>query len=388
VTSPLPPPLQRSDFFNFARAIIAAVSIHTFAVQFFDWFAAYFFDVSVATGTTFPQHTRFRAMVMVFSLLSALMFAAWLRYEADLKGKWPWFALGGYCLLVWIIESVYYLLNSAEAGAYTNSLLVVVLIAVAVLYAALWVLFKVAIENAPSRISVAWSEIRPGVPLPNELGEPVIGSPELQKVDGLILFLSRLNVPDAWKGSDVPQNESKWSYLEERLNKLPPDAGFGGTSYELLNKINWYMPLLAIEAHVTTPPVSHTLHVVLIPSADSRSPGSWQEVEKFRALVDRLKRRGNWKVDIDVLDEHKTGVSYEDLEALGRAVNRAKDYLRAMKLDGPIVIDITSGQATCSAVAAGLSFARRENIEYVSTADYSVKLYDLRYEPPCLPVNE
>ena len=90
---------------------------------------------------------------------------------------------------------------------------------------------------------------------------------------------------------------------------------------------------------------------------------------------------------VTTLPAHAGGVLYEDAEALNVAIHHAKEYLRAKNID-PVVLDITSGKATCSAVAATLALQARERFQYVSTSDRKVRLYDLRYYSREVPLKE
>ena len=74
-----------------------------------------------------------------------------------------------------------------------------------------------------------------------------------------------------------------------------------------------------------------------------------------------------------------------DTNALSEAIHLAKQHLAPGAAKGYVLVDITSGQATCSGVAAALSVYRQEWFQYVSTEDYTVRLYDLRLEPAPSP---
>lgn len=110
-------------------------------------------------------------------------------------------------------------------------------------------------------------------------------------------------------------------------------------------------------------------------------------VEEFRNVVRRLASPGKWNVVITVLPHHAGGIMYEDAKALSVAINDAKQYLRRKRVD-PVIIDITSGKATCSAVGASLALQTHERFQYVSTTDRRVRLYDLRYYSRELPLSE
>ena len=212
------------------------------------------------------------------------------------------------------------------------------------------------------------------------------------KAEGLIVFLSPLTVPDAWRTQVEAAGGSKTALVDALIKGLGEEARFGKPgSLRTLEKLTWFMPMRAIEDQVITPPVSDTVRVVVIASADEKKgerviPGTRHEVADFERLVARMC--GDLKVQIEVIGTE--GVPFEDMEALSKAVNAAKESIRSRAPERadrrPIVIDITGGQKPCSAVGAALSFARHECIQYVSTTDGKVTMYDLGYAPKPNPV--
>lgn len=86
----------------------------------------------------------------------------------------------------------------------------------------------------------------------------------------------------------------------------------------------------------------------------------------------------------------------DDISALVKAIEVAREELLSVS-DEPILIDITSGKATCSAAAAALTVHRDECFQYISTklsTEVSTKerpklfeviLFNLRVERPSLP---
>ncbi len=158
----------------------------------------------------------------------------------------------------------------------------------------------------------------------------------------------------------------------------------------MLKHCNWYVQIKAIQAHLAQYPFNQNLDVAVISSADEElgGPGSWRQVEAFRKLVERLAAPRRFHVQVTSAVEGPSGVAYENLEALSAVLFEAKRGLRAKgDPERLIVVDITGGKATCSAVGAALTLEHRERIQYVSTSDLSVKLYDLEYKTVHSPVH-
>jgi len=198
---------------------------------------------------------------------------------------------------------------------------------------------------------------------------PSIRLHEFYKTDSLILFLSQLQ-------------EGRTAAIQSMNGASLADK----ESFAALKLFNWYMPIIAIHTHATAYPYE-PLRVLVIPSADGKKQGSFRQWEEFRDLVHRLARVARLAVTVEVMDRHRGGVNYEDMEAMSAALREAHAELKPSARH-PILVDITSGQASCSAVAAALTVQSRACFEYVSTVDYEPLLYDLRVEPPQSPLPE
>ncbi len=137
----------------------------------------------------------------------------------------------------------------------------------------------------------------------------------------------------------------------------------------------WRMPMEAIRHHVPA-----LERVVVIPSADSgegREDGSYRYVAEFADRVRSFMETGGV-----VVEHHPSeGVDYEDLEQLEGALTKSLESLRASGFkDSDILIDVSSGKGTCSAVGALRALDEDLRFEYVSTTDYRVRTYDVRLE--------
>ena len=347
---------------DFVKGFVAVVSLHVFSASSL----AFLHDLLAGLES---GHAGWVALV---SLTVALVFTFWFGHGHRTWQVWKWVAFGGYILVQWCAVAIERMADSGETGY------LVVIVPSAIV---LWLLFQ-----------------RAARPPSNSLH--VVETADFAKTDALIVFLSTLSVPNAWRenhGCSDPGGfgmNQKRAYIKDLLQKLPAGAAFGNKLWEpAFDHLNIYMPLVAIQKHAMMYPFA-PLRVVVIPSAEGRSKGSAGsaiEVELLREVVKTLSAARSLNVNIKVLDEHVRGVSYEDLTAVSKAVHEAKSWLNEHRSEqqrhNPVVIDITSGQATCSAVGAALSFAVGECIQYVSTNGYAVKQYDLRYEPEMNPVH-
>ncbi len=364
-------------FQNFVRALIAGVSIHIFASHSFD-----FLEKAAHGEITLPEQWP----VLAASAAIAGVFALWLKHSDALKSPWPWLAVGGFLLFQWIAAAIHHMVPEGHEP-HLDPLLVLIALALAGI---LWWIYQWALEGD----TALHSHPEPVAPADPSLGGKNLVLTKMTKANSLILFLSPLkgfpleNLP---KGTviDHPLDPAVFRNPATLAAELPAAMGFHDLkSLDPLKASTWYMPLKAIETHVSLYPDTRNLEIVLIPSADSeRFPsGTWRQAEAFAQLVQRLAAPGRHLVQVTVLEKFRHGVHYEDLSALSEAVRLAKSHIKAKDKEGLIVVDITSGQGTCSAVGGALSLEHRERIQYVSTTDWAVTLYDLRYEPLRLPM--
>jgi len=135
---------------------------------------------------------------------------------------------------------------------------------------------------------------------------------------------------------------------------------------------SWRMPLEAIAHHLP-----ELRHVIVIPSADvsDARPGTFRCAERFKELLKTLPD----VADVEVVIHPQKGVDYEKMEALDAALNDVIEHLLHDKglTKRQVVIDITGGQGTCSAVGALRALDEDLRFEYVSTADYHLREYDV-----------
>lgn len=194
---------------------------------------------------------------------------------------------------------------------------------------------------------------------------PVVKEDRPQPVRGLILYLSVLQADHAEKLADP------------RREKLDL-AGFR-LRYE---RASWRMPVEAVAHHA-----GRLDYVVVIPSQGAK--GSAEQLPRFRELLSELfPAAGFRRVDIGQIPpshpgdgDYQGGLDFEgDSERLAAATDDAYDYLRGRGLEAKdILIDITGGQKTTSIVGSAVALAEGRRIQYVSTHDYGVRVYDVSY---------
>ena len=357
---------------DFARALVAGVSIHIFASNSFDWF-----ERAVHGDFSAPEHWP----VLLISALVAIVFALWMKHEDTLTSLWPWLWFFGFLVFQWTASAVHHLVS--ESGSpHLDPLSVVVALALALL---LWWVYTTAEKDIPGVI------VNPPEPVAPPDGKELVSMP-MTKANSLIMFLSTFNSFPAdrlpkWTVIEDPLDPTVFATPKLLVDNLRPAMGFHDLkSLDPLKVCNWYMPLKAIQTHVTLYPDTRNLQVVVLPSADGRVQGSWRQADEFSRLVQRLAAPGTLRVQVTLLQQFEKGVSYEDLSDLSKALRLAKIYIKERDPEGLIVVDITGRQGTCSAVAGALTLEHRERIQYVSTTNNSVTMFDLRYEPLRLPL--
>lgn len=187
--------------------------------------------------------------------------------------------------------------------------------------------------------------------------------PDPSRVRGLILYLSVLR-------------ESDPEPLQDALAK--------GIDLENFRRdfatIFWRMPIEAMAYHH-----SRLDYAVLIPSAvghDGRS-GSVHQAPLFRRLVKQLfpDSKIHTLTIGDLHDAYKMGLDFETgLEELADATDEAYEFLRNKGLQaGDILIDVTGGTKPTSIVGSAMALAEGRRIQYVSTTDYRIRVYDVTY---------
>lgn len=172
------------------------------------------------------------------------------------------------------------------------------------------------------------------------------------------------------------------------------------TDREFLNSVSgsWRMPLEAIAYHAAAagdgvPGVLE--RVVVIPSSD-RVPGDGTgtvgQMDLFRDLVSKLRdadpRASKFTVvdlhqqihqqRVTVVKDYKTGVDFERPQELEESLYCAYCALNEKGfLDEQVLVDVTGGQKPPSIAGAVGALAPGRRIQYVSTNDYRVRVYDI-----------
>ena len=365
------------------QLLLAGVSIHVFAGRCF--------HALVGWLSTDSPPERMELLITGGAFLTGLLLAVLFRRSSP-RNRWPWIAMGGYLLFQWISLAVEHWLEAPMDHADLT------LLPAAGLAWLLWMAFKTAVVHDHSTVKVEAHEVLPPIK-GNATLRRIVEARETVKANSLIMFLSQLHrVPE---GKGMPRTPGRrvlpkeaFASPDSLLNALPRECGFHDElSLACLEDCNWHMPVRAIYAHVSAYPQNRNLEVVLLPSADSIIPpetdlrrGSHAEVAGFRRLVDSLASHGAFKVQVTVAPGCEDGVDYGDLSKISDAVYAAKTYLKHKNPADLIIMDITGGTATCSAAGAVFTLEPNERIQYVGTGDSGVKLYDLEYEGPHLPL--
>jgi len=143
---------------------------------------------------------------------------------------------------------------------------------------------------------------------------------------------------------------------------------------------NWYMPLVGLNAHL------HTLkRIYIIPSEDDGpgKPGSHNNVGEFIDLVRNLWPFPESCPVIRPIGEeipvYSKGVNYENVALAARAADDAFLELRRYYNPAQIIIDITAGKKTSSVSGAAMALAQDAQFQYVSTANYKVRVFRLQF---------
>jgi hypothetical protein len=173
--------------------------------------------------------------------------------------------------------------------------------------------------------------------------EPYQSFPNKKK--NLILFLSALN-----ENSPDPSQIKTFSDFDKI-------------------KIPWQMPVIAINYHL---PVLENVFVVL-------SEKSKNNFEDFKDLVNRLFPDKN--INIIPIGKEKD-INFENFEDVNNILENVYNDLKEKyhAKDRDIILDVTSGQKIISIVGAMQTLLTPDReFQYVSTSDYQVKSFDVRY---------
>lgn len=147
----------------------------------------------------------------------------------------------------------------------------------------------------------------------------------------------------------------------------------------------WRMALEAIAYH------ADELELILVlPSANvqlpsgTAKPGTVNDIDDFKRMLGQLsgsKVRVKSLADAD--PAFAAGIDFEDAIQVSEATAAALQYLSASEdcqyAKKFVMLDITGGNKIASAVAAILSLTDDRVFQYVSTADFRVKVYDISH---------
>lgn len=179
---------------------------------------------------------------------------------------------------------------------------------------------------------------------------------------GLVLFLSTLK--------------------DEELTEIRGALRSGLTSVDefrhRFGRCSWRMPIEALAYHHDR--LRHVL--VLVSAGAPTGPGSVEQYALFRDLVLSLFPAPGLAVDpVGVCDpRYEAGVDFEDLPALAEAAEDAYARLVGLGLRmSDVLIDVTGGQKPSAIAGAAVALAEGRCIQYVSTRDFRVRVYDVTY---------
>ena len=130
----------------------------------------------------------------------------------------------------------------------------------------------------------------------------------------------------------------------------------------------WQMPVVAIRYHL---PELKNVYVIL-------SSRSKTQFEDFVLLIKKLFPEQNLNIVPIGLDKN---IDFENMEELKEIIEQTYDLIKRKykSKDKEIIIDITGGQKLVSIVGALQTLIKDREFQYVSTSDYNVKSFDIRY---------
>lgn len=183
---------------------------------------------------------------------------------------------------------------------------------------------------------------------------------------GLIAWIknsAKYYIPSVDIDIDISPQASKVLILFLSSNPKAHDALLAN-DIDDLGYNNFRMPLLALDYHK-----SRLQKVLVLCSKDSPYAVFKQAVQKFLPELDSSKLE---QVS-DSLDFEDGNAVYEQLERLYQSLSLAKFKHK------DIMLDITGGTKIVTLASAIFAIPNDKELEYVSTFDYQVKTYDIRY---------
>jgi len=194
---------------------------------------------------------------------------------------------------------------------------------------------------------------------------------------GLILFLSPLSE------KKLPEKASPKEIFLEYFEKLKKEnITLDKLEIKLINKQrseaanklgSWAMPTKAIQHH------RKNLQKVIVLTSETSS----EQFPLFKEFIEIIYPTLKGKIEEIEVKPKKENISlknsFEDLEAVAEAVNKAYKELENEKIDArDVIIDVTGGQKSNSIAAAILTVLDNKEFQYISTVDYKLRAYDVR----------
>lgn len=201
-------------------------------------------------------------------------------------------------------------------------------------------------------------------------------------------------------GCGIGRSHACWAVFEilgEERSDLLTDDGFRAG----LARVSWRMPLQAIAHHARgrTDGTPGALQRVVVIGSSDRQPGDGtgtvHHFKKFRDLVGKLRQDDPnasefsisdlhgliRKYRVRVVKDYSNGVDFEKPSELEEAVYHAFLALNQSGIpDEDILVDVTGGQKPLSIAGAVVALAKQRRIQYISTHDYRVRVYDVEFE--------
>lgn len=129
---------------------------------------------------------------------------------------------------------------------------------------------------------------------------------------------------------------------------------------------NYKMPLVALRHHADS-----LQKVVVIASSES-----FREYAEFYKVVEKFLPEIASKLSL----HSKKDLDFEDAETIYDTLSSVYNEMKIdIKNEKDIFIDVTGGQKIISIVGAIFALPLDRNIQYVSSTNYKVKRYDIRY---------
>jgi hypothetical protein len=132
-------------------------------------------------------------------------------------------------------------------------------------------------------------------------------------------------------------------------------------------KSNWQMPLIALSYH------ANSLSAVKIITSSESS----RQFEEFKAAVSKFLP----DFDMAKIEKYPDEIHFEDGESVFKALDTLYKELTETIKKHSIYIDLTGGTKVVALVGSIFALPEDRTVQYVSTTDKKVRLYDLHYNP-------